>query len=189
MRIAVTGGAGFIGQAVVAHAEKQGHEVWTFDAADGFDIRNIGFMEERLTGAEVVIHLAGRLGTSELFLEPYDAIDANKLHGYVREQAAGLEQWLSGLCEELRAKTYRPQAVRRVMIPKPSGGERPLGIPTIRDRVVQMAVKLVIEPILEADLDDSAYGYRPKRDAADAPQATAPEPEPTPPPAAVATAT
>ena len=54
------------------------------------------------------------------------------------------------------------------MIPKPGGGERPLGIPTIRDRVVQTAVKLVIEPIFEADLDDSAYGYRPKRGAADA---------------------
>jgi RNA-directed DNA polymerase len=83
-------------------------------------------------------------------------------------EEAGLEGWLAKLCEELRTKTYQPQAVRRVMIPKPSGGERPLGIPTIRDRVVQMAVKLVIEPIFEADLDDSAYGYRPKRDAADA---------------------
>src|SRR2546422_6498292 len=60
-------------------------------------------------------------------------------------EEAGLEQWLSGICEDLRAKTYRPQAVRRVMIPKPAGGERPLGIPTIRDRVVQMSVKLVIE--------------------------------------------
>lgn len=83
-------------------------------------------------------------------------------------EAAGLEEWLAKLCEDLRAKAYHPQAVRRVMIPKPSGGERPLGIPTIRDRVAQMAVKLVIEPIFEADLDDSAYGYRPGRGAADA---------------------
>jgi len=83
-------------------------------------------------------------------------------------EAAGLEEWLAGLCEELRQKVYRPQAVRRVNIPKPGGGERLLGIPTIRDRVVQAAVKLVVEPIFEADLDDSAYGYRPQRGAADA---------------------
>jgi len=83
-------------------------------------------------------------------------------------EAAGREEWLLRLREDLRQKTYRAQPVRRVMIPKPGGGERPLGIPTIRDRVVQTAVKLVIEPIFEADLDDSAYGYRPKRGAADA---------------------
>ena len=83
-------------------------------------------------------------------------------------EASGLEEWLSGLREELRGKTYRPQAVRRVKIPKPGGGERSLGIPTIRDRVVQTAVKLVIEPIFEADLEPNAYGYRPKRSAGDA---------------------
>ena len=58
-------------------------------------------------------------------------------------ESQGLEEWLSGVREELRAKTYQPQAVRRVMIPKPGGGERPLGIPTIRDRVVQTAAKFV----------------------------------------------
>src|ERR1700682_2227191 len=66
--------------------------------------------------------------------------------------AAGLEGWLSGLRKELTEKTYRPAPVRRVMIPKPGGGERPLGIPTIRDRVAQTAAQLVLAPIFEADL-------------------------------------
>jgi RNA-directed DNA polymerase len=83
-------------------------------------------------------------------------------------EAAGVEGWLGGLRKDVVAKTYRPQPVRRVMIPKPGGGERPLGIPTIRDRVVQTAAKLVLEPIFEADLDPAAYGYRPGRSGADA---------------------
>jgi RNA-directed DNA polymerase len=83
-------------------------------------------------------------------------------------EASGLDSWLAGLREELISKTYRPDPVRRVTIPKPDGGERPLGIPTIRDRVVQAAAKLVLEPIFEADFEDSAYGYRPARGAVDA---------------------
>jgi RNA-directed DNA polymerase len=83
-------------------------------------------------------------------------------------EAAGLEEWLAGIRKDLVAKTYRPAPVRRVMIPKPGGGERPLGIPTIRDRVVQTATKLVLEPIFEADLEPTAYGYRPGRSGADA---------------------
>jgi RNA-directed DNA polymerase len=83
-------------------------------------------------------------------------------------ESAGREEWLAGLRRTLQEKTYQPDAVRRVLIPKPGGGERPLGIPTIRDRVVQSAVQLVLEPIFEADFEDSAYGYRPKRSAQDA---------------------
>src|SRR6202140_5340705 len=87
---------------------------------------------------------------------------------FARIEASGLERWLAGLREELVSKTYRPDPVRRGAIPKPDGGERPLGIPTIRDRVVQTAAKLVLEPIIEADFEDNAYGYRPVRGAVDA---------------------
>lgn len=80
-------------------------------------------------------------------------------------EASGLEEWLSGLGKELHGRTYKPGPVRRVLIPKPGGGRRPLGIPTIRDRVVQTAAKLVLEPIFEADFEESAHGYRPKRSA------------------------
>ena len=86
-------------------------------------------------------------------------------------ETRGLMEWLKGLGKELHDKTYRPQPVRRVMISKPGGGERPLGIPTIRDRVAQTAAKLILEPIFEADLEANAYGYRPKRSAQDAIQA------------------
>src|SRR4029078_1336913 len=83
-------------------------------------------------------------------------------------EAAGLANWLGGIETELRTKSSQPHAVRRVMIPKPGGAERPLATPTIRDRVVQTAAKLVLEPIFEADLDPAAYGYRPGRSATDA---------------------
>lgn len=80
----------------------------------------------------------------------------------------GIEDGLDGLQEALRDKRYAPSAVRRVVIPKDGGGERPLGIPTSRDRVVQMSAKMVLEPIFEADCVDCAHGYRPEHSAQDA---------------------
>ncbi len=85
-------------------------------------------------------------------------------------EGAGVERWLAAVQEALQTETYRAQPVRRVLIPKPGGGERPLGIPTIRDRVVQTAAMLIVQPIFEVDLEPTAYGYRPGRTAGEAVQ-------------------
>lgn len=118
--------------------------------------------------------LYDKMFQKHILLESWKAVKANRgtpgVDGVsisdVEEQ--GVEDYLAAIGEELRTKTYRSQAVKRVMIPKANGGERPLGIPTVKDRIVQTACKLLLEPIFEADFEDSSYGFRPQRSPADA---------------------
>ena len=119
--------------------------------------------------------LYDKIYREDILAHAYDLMRANDgapgVDGvtFTEIEEQGREEWLAGIRKELQEKTYRPAPVRRVMIPKPGGkGERPLGIPTIRDRTVQAAAKLVLEPFFEADLDPRAYGYRPKRSGLDA---------------------
>lgn len=118
--------------------------------------------------------LRDKLWRDDILLEAWESVRRNRGVGGVDQvtiaeiEEQGVQRFLDEVSTELRTGTYRANMVRRAYIPKKDGGQRPLGIPTIKDRVVQAAVRLVVEPIFEADFEDSSYGYRPNRSARDA---------------------
>ena len=118
--------------------------------------------------------LFDRICRSDVLREAWVRVQRNKGAAGVDKQTVaavqeyGVERLLGELQRDLRDGTYRPQPVRRVEIPKPAGGKRPLGIPTVRDRICQQAARVVLEPIFEADFLEVSYGFRPRRKATDA---------------------
>ena len=115
--------------------------------------------------------LYGRLYDWDILKESWKRIRQNHgaagIDGQTLEaiESEGVDVFLRGIQTYLKEGRYHPMPVKRVFIPKSDGTKRPLGIPTVRDRIVQMAAKIVLEPVFEADFKDSSFGYRPKRGA------------------------
>jgi RNA-directed DNA polymerase len=118
--------------------------------------------------------LYDRIWRSDVLREAWTRVQRNKGAAGVDKQTVvavqeyGVERLLGELQRDLRIGSYRPAPVRRVEIPKPQGGKRPLGIPTVRDRIAQQAARIVLEPVFEADFLEVSYGFRPRRKATDA---------------------
>ncbi len=139
---------------------------------------------------QAALHAKAKAASEYRFYALYDKVYRRDVLGYAYErcrankggpgvdgqtfadiEALGRGEWLDALAEDLRKKTYQPQAVQRVWIPKPDGKRRPLGVPTVRDRVVQMAAVVVLEPIFETDLQPEQHAYRTGKSALEAVQA------------------
>jgi RNA-directed DNA polymerase len=142
---------------------------------------------QKLQELQAALHAKAKASPDQRFHALYDKVYRKDVLGYAYDcckanggaegvdgqsfadiKEYGLSRWLSELAEELKVRTYRPSPVRRVWIPKPDGKKRPLGIPTIKDRVAQTAAMLVLQPIFEADLQSEQYAYRAQRSALDA---------------------
>ena len=134
-------------------------------------LQNKLYLTAKKCGSRRFHALYDKVYRDDVLNEAWKRVKANKgsngIDGIAIEdiEAKGVERYLTRIQSELKSGTYRPLPVRRVMIPKSDGSQRPLGIPCVKDRIVQMATKIAIEPVFEADFKDCSYGFRPKRSA------------------------
>ena len=134
-------------------------------------LQNKLYLTAKKCGSRRFHALYDKVYRDDVLYEAWKRVKANKgsngIDGIAIEdiEAKGVERYLTRIQSELKSGTYRPLPVRRVMIPKSDGSQRPLGIPCVKDRIVQMVTKIAIEPVFEADFKDCSYGFRPKRSA------------------------